>query len=146
MTGRAELEPAAYASPRQRVVPWPAAAVADLAAVVVFVAIGRRSHDESSALLGLASTAWPFLTGALLGWLLSRGWRAPAALAPTGLAVWLGCVAGGMVLRAVAGQGVAGSFVVVATVVLAVLLLGWRVVVRAAGRRRVDRSGPPTAS
>ena len=37
----------------------------------------------------------------------------------------------GMLLRRVLGEGTALSFVVVATTVLAVLLLGWRLVARA---------------
>jgi len=82
------------------------------------------------------NTAWPFLCGALIGWLISRGWRTPTALRPTGFAVWLACVAGGMILRAVSRQGVAVSFVIVATIVLAVFLLGWRAVVGIVVRRR----------
>ena len=31
----------------------------DLLAVVLFAAVGRRSHDESSAVLGVLVTAWP---------------------------------------------------------------------------------------
>ena len=41
-----------------------------------------------------------------------------------------------MLLRVASGQGVQVGFVVVATVVLAVALLGWRVVVLLVGRRR----------
>ncbi|HEY8788826.1 MAG TPA: DUF3054 domain-containing protein [Actinopolymorphaceae bacterium] len=141
MTGRTELDALARSMSAGRIVAWPAAAAADLVAVVVFVAIGRRSHAESSALAGLAHTAWPFLSGALIGWLISRGWRAPTALKPTGLAVWLASAAGGMVLRAVSGQGVAASFVVVATIVLGMFFIGWRVIgwrvaVRIVHRRR----------
>lgn len=106
-----------------------AAVLLDLLAVLVFVAVGRRSHDESSAITGFLRTLWPFVTGAALGWLVSRGWRAGAALRPTGLAVWLCAVAGGMLLRAASGQGVAASFVVVATIVLGVFFLGWRAAV-----------------
>ena len=139
MTGRTELGTPARTTSTARIVAWPAAAAADLVAVVVFVAIGRRSHAESSALAGLAHTAWPFLSGALIGWLISRGWRAPTALRPTGLAVWLACVVGGMVLRAVSGQGVAASFVVVATIVLGIFVVGWRAVVRIVRRRSDSR-------
>ena len=45
----------------------PAALVADLLAVVVFVLLGRRSHDEGSAVAGTVATAWPFVTGVLVG-------------------------------------------------------------------------------
>ena len=36
----------------------------DTALICLFAAIGRRSHGESGALLAVAITAWPFLTGA----------------------------------------------------------------------------------
>lgn len=135
MTGRIALDTPPNDTSADPRMPWTAAAAADVVAVVVFVAIGRRSHDESSALGGLVVTAWPFLSGALLGWLISRGWRTPGTLRPTGLAVWLACVFGGMVLRAVSGQGVAVSFVIVATIVLGAFLLGWRAVARMVVRR-----------
>lgn len=98
----------------------------DIVSVVVFCAIGRRSHAEGVTLAGIAETAWPFLSGTVLGWVISRGWRAPTALAPTGVIVWLSTVIIGMVLRKASSQGVAASFIVVASVVTALLLLGWR--------------------
>ncbi|OBB09422.1 hypothetical protein A5662_08645 [Mycobacteriaceae bacterium 1482268.1] len=112
-----------------------AAALADVAGVLVFCAIGRRSHAEGLTASGVAETAWPFLVGAVLGWLLSRGWRRPAALVPTGLAVWVCTVAVGMLLRKATSAGVAVSFVIVAAAATAVLLLGWRVTVTALQRR-----------
>ena len=102
--------------------------VVDIACVVVFCAIGRRSHAEGLTLGGIAETAWPFLSGTLVGWLISRAWRAPRAVAPTGVVVWLSTVVVGMLLRKVSSQGVAASFIVVASLVTAVMLLGWRVV------------------
>jgi hypothetical protein len=111
---------------------------ADVACVVVFAAIGRASHDESDGLLSVWATAWPFLAGCVLGWLASRAWRAPLAMMPTGVAVWLSAVIAGMVLRALTGAGTAVSFVVVASLVLALFIVGWRLLV--AARRRVLRS------
>ena len=46
----------------------------------------------------------------------------------TGIPVVVGGVVVGMLLRVVTGAGTAFSFVAVATLVLAVLLLGWRAV------------------
>lgn len=100
----------------------------DVVAVLVFCALGRRSHAEGLDLGGLATTAWPFLTGTALGWLVSRAWRRPTALAPTGVVVWISTVLVGMLLRMVTSAGVAWSFVVVASTVTAVFLLGWRAV------------------
>lgn len=104
---------------------------ADAGCVLLFCALGRRSHDEGLDIAGIAVTAWPFLTGTILGWVLSRGWRRPTAVAPTGVLVWLCTVAIGMLLRKATSAGVAVSFVVVASSVTAVLLLGWRAVLRA---------------
>ncbi len=139
MTGPTELEAPAGTNSNGRPTPGAVAVAADLAAIVIFVLLGRRSHAESDTLTGLLHTAWPFLIGALAGWLAARGWRAPAAIRPTGLYVWIACVAIGMVLRAVSNQGVAMSFVIVATVVLGVLVLGWRTATVLADRRQARR-------
>jgi hypothetical protein len=111
------------------------ALLADVVCVVVFCTIGRRSHAEGITLAGVAETAWPFLTGTAVGWLAARAWRQPSALAPTGLIVWLSTVAIGMLLRKATSQGTAISFVVVASLVTAILLLGWRGVAAALARR-----------
>ena len=119
--------------PRLR--PAAQALVADVACVLVFCAIGRRSHAEGLTLTGVAETAWPFLTGTLVGWLAARAWRRPAAVQPTGLVVWVSTVALGMILRRVTGAGTALSFLVVASLATAILLLGWRAVAAVANRR-----------
>lgn len=102
----------------------------DAVAVIVFAGIGRLSHGEGPSLGGLLRTAGPFLAGALLAWLVvvSRGW-APYAWR-TGLLVLAGVVVVGMLLRVVLGQGTAPSFILVATLFNALLLLGWRLLAR----------------
>ncbi|AQA03545.1 hypothetical protein BVC93_15250 [Mycobacterium sp. MS1601] len=102
------------------------AIAADTAAVVTFCTIGRRSHAEGLTVKGIATTTWPFLTGTAVGWVLSRGWRKPAAVTPTGLVVWVCTVLVGMVLRKLTAAPVAASFIVVASSVTAAFLLGWR--------------------
>ena len=111
------------------------ALAADIVCVVVFCAVGRRSHAEGLTVSGVAETAWPFLSGTAVGWLLAQGWRRPTALAPTGLIVWIATVVVGMLLRKASSQGVAASFIVVATLVTALLLLGWRTDVKVIGSR-----------
>lgn len=111
-----------------------AAFVTDVVCVVVFCAVGRRSHAEGLTIAGVAQTAWPFLTGTVVGWLLARGWRRPTALAPTGVAVWLCTVVVGMLLRKATSAGVQASFVVVASLVTALLLLGWRALAKLIAR------------
>lgn len=108
----------------------------DLACVVVFCILGRRSHAEGLNLAGIAETAWPFVSGAAAGWVLSRGWRKPVALVPTGVVVWVCTIAVGMLLRKLTGSGIAPSFIVVASISTAVLLLGWRVAVAVMVSRR----------
>ncbi|HTF39180.1 MAG TPA: DUF3054 domain-containing protein [Propionibacteriaceae bacterium] len=102
----------------------PAIAV-DVICILVFAIVGRSSHQEATDLLGVAHTAWPFLAGCLVGTLLGRTWRHPLSLR-SGVAVWLGTVAIGMSLRLLTGAGISLSFVIVASCVLALLLLGWR--------------------
>jgi hypothetical protein len=102
----------------------------DVACVLVFCAAGRRSHDEGLNVAGIAATAWPFLSGTAVGWLAVQAWRRPTAVFPTGVVVWLCTVGVGMLLRKATSAGVAASFVVVASVVTALLLLGWRAAVR----------------
>ena len=106
----------------------PAWLATDVVSVLLFCALGRRSHDEGLSVGGVAITAWPFLSGTVIGWLASRAWRQPTAVAPTGVIVWLCTVVVGMVLRKATSAGVAASFIVVAATVTAVLLLGWRAV------------------
>src|ERR1700752_3980799 len=98
---------------------------ADVVCVIVFCTIGRRSHAEGLTVAGIAQTAWPFLAGTGVGWLLIGGWRRPFTVVPTGVVVWVCTVAVGMVLRKVTSAGVSASFVVVASLSTAVLLLGW---------------------
>ena len=113
------------------------AATLDVLAIVCFVAVGRRTHDEDgNVVLGLIEVAAPFLIAAAVGWLVGRAWRAPAALT-TGATVWVVTVVLGMVLRRfVFDRGTATSFVVVATIATGVLLLGWRLVAKVVQRAR----------
>lgn len=96
--------------------------------MVVFAATGRASHEESAFGLGLLTTAWPFLVALTVGWIVTLAWRRPFAIARTGVPVWLITVAGGMLLRWVSGQGTALPFIIVATIVLCVALVGWRAI------------------
>ncbi|MBF4562996.1 DUF3054 domain-containing protein [Microbacterium sp. VKM Ac-2870] len=113
----------------------------DAVLVAAFAAAGRASHD-GEVWTGLATTAWPFLVALVLGWLIAQGWKAPLAVVRTALPVWAVTLVGGMLLRVASGQGIAVSFVIVAGIVLAVFLLGWRLlahgVVRLRARRRTS--------
>lgn len=105
--------------------------ILDVFLVIVFCAIGRQTHDEENAIAGLATTAWPFLSGLLIGWAatyaLYRDKFDAYLVIPTGVIVWLSTVILGMALRiGVSGHEFKITFVMVATLSLAVFLLGWR--------------------
>jgi hypothetical protein len=108
----------------------------DVGLVMVFAAIGRATHEETNAVLGVLATAWPFLVGTAVGWLvvraLRKGW--PLEFGP-GITVWFSTVAFGMLLRRAVGEGTDPAFVVVASLVLAAFLLGWRALAGFAARR-----------
>ncbi|MGO9560689.1 MAG: DUF3054 domain-containing protein [Acidimicrobiales bacterium] len=103
----------------------------DVLSVLVFVIIGRATHSKGDTVAGIASTAWPFLAGLAAGWLGGRAWKRPTAIAATGIAAWLGCVALGMTFRVIAGQGTAFAFILVALGFLGATMLGWRLAWRA---------------
>jgi hypothetical protein len=113
----------AHAAPSSRITLL--AAAADAVAVVVFAAVGRLSHAEADDLLGLLGTIAPFGVGLVAAWAMPVVRRDPAAW-QAGVAAVV-CVAGvGLLLRAGFTGRLPLSFAVVATVSLAVLLLGWR--------------------
>lgn len=102
------------------------AVVADAVAIVAFVAVGRRNHDEAVDASGVVGTAAPFLLALVLGWLVLRLWQRPTST-EWALALWAMTLSGGMVLRKVVwSDGTATAFVIVAGVALFVLLVGWR--------------------
>lgn len=100
--------------------------VLDLVLVLVFVAIGRATHDEGVTAAGMVSTGWPFVVALLVGWLAAVAWRSPQGLR-TGAIVWIITVVGGLGLRVGLTEETAEvPFIIVATITLALLLLGWR--------------------
>lgn len=109
----------------------------DLVLIVVFATIGRRTHAEGLTFAGIADTAWPFLVACVLGWLGSRVWRGPLQWRRA-IPVWLVTVVGGMIGRRLSGDTTELPFVIVATLTLAVLLLGWRLIARLVRRRQSD--------
>ena len=114
-----------------------AALAADIAFVALFAAVGRRNHAEGLSIGGVVETAWPFVVGTAVGWVISRGWHRPTAVVPTGVTIWVCAVVVGMLLRKATSEGTAASFIVVTTLTMGLLLLGWRAAVtRVTGRRR----------
>lgn len=111
------------------------AAAVDVVCILLFAVLGRGSHNETNDLLGVWDTAWPFLAGCLIGLVVARAWRRPAG-ASTAVVIWLCTVAGGMLLRLLTGDTAQWPFIIVATLVLGLLLVGWRFVYRLIHRAR----------
>jgi hypothetical protein len=103
-----------------------AGVAADLAAVLLFVGIGRSVHAHGLSLAGLASTAWPFVSGLCAGWIAIAASRRDGTSVMDGVLVCVSTVALGMALRVVSGQGTAVAFVLVALGFLGAVMLGWR--------------------
>jgi Protein of unknown function (DUF3054) len=116
------------------------AAVVDATLVLVFVALGRTSHEEGNMISGTLAVSAPFLLALGLGWLLARAWKRPLALR-TGVIVWITTIAAGMILRrTVFDRGTAAAFVVVATVFTGVFLVGWRAIANRVVASRLVRT------
>ena len=110
--------------------------VLDLALTLVFVLVGRGSHNADAGLLGLLTTWWPFAAALTAGWVVTVAWKRPVGVLWPGIGIWLVTVVGGMLLRTASGQGTAVPFLIVATIALAVLLIGWRAIFALVRRRR----------
>lgn len=101
----------------------------DAAMFILFAALGRRAHDEGSAIAGTLTVAAPFLIGYGVAAVALRLDRAPFDVR-RGAMVWAAGIVLGLVLRGtVFDRGLAPAFVVVAVVTTGVLIVGWRAVV-----------------
>jgi peptidoglycan/LPS O-acetylase OafA/YrhL len=121
------------------------ALAADVGCVLLFVVLGRRSHDETDGITSTLNVAAPFLIGLAIGWVLSPHVRRKPRSVRAGLDVWGATVVIGVLLRWLAwDRSTAFTFVLVAAAFLGLFLLGWRVAATASSpSRRAVRSGRP---
>ena len=113
---------------KSKMILW--SAVADAASIVIFVAIGRKNHDEGQAASGIFRVAAPFLLALLAGWVIARMWKEPLSQR-SGVLISLTTIVLGMVLRKVVFDvGTATAFIIVATVFLGTFFNGWRLLAR----------------
>lgn len=98
--------------------------LADLAAILLFVGIGRAVHDDAAG--SFVRTAMPFVGGLLLGWVVGilRNFQTRSVM--FGVMVWGATLFFGMAIRSVLRDGTDLSFVLVTAASLGVLLVGWR--------------------
>lgn len=116
--------------------PWPAWAAwsTDVALIILFAALGRRTHASGLDAAGILWTALPFLLAWVVATVVTR--RNWSGLWPAGVAVWVTTVAGGLAVRVLLGDGAAFSFQLVTAGVLGSFLLGRRLVTTLLMRRR----------
>ena len=102
----------------------PTAIAADYVAIAVFALAARGAHQSETMpfnFTGWLSTLWPFALGVTLGWLIVRDNK--------GGAIWGITVITGLVIWGIRNQAIPHwSFVIVATIMSALLMLGWRFV------------------
>lgn len=108
----------------------------DIAWIVLFALLGRRSHGTETGLIAVASTAGPFLAGYAVALAITRLRNAPAALGRGAVAVGITLVVGMAIRTVLYGRLPDPAFIVVATLVLAVGMLGWRLLALVWRRRR----------
>lgn len=117
----------------------------DVVALLVFAAVGRRSHGEAAGLaaaLEVARTAAPFI----LGWLATAPWlgayspratATPARMLQVTALAWPAALLVGALLRALLiGRLSPPSFYVVTFLAALLLLGGWRLAFSLAEARR----------
>ncbi|MCS6883221.1 MAG: DUF3054 domain-containing protein [Oscillochloridaceae bacterium] len=117
----------------------------DVLALLLFAAIGRRSHGEAAgpgAILEVARTAAPFILGWLIAATLAGAYtpartRGPGAMALATLIGWTGGLLLGAVFRALMiGRFSPMSFYVITFLVALAILGGWRGVFAVVEQRR----------
>ncbi|WP_144792591.1 DUF3054 domain-containing protein [Kocuria palustris] len=113
--------------PARRIQPFVILWIAlDAVLVCVFAAIGTSSHGGDP--WAFFEPAWPFLVGLALGWLGVAWLRRPGRALVPGALIWIVTVVVGALLRVASGHGAPLSFLLVTSLVLAVFLLGWRLI------------------
>jgi peptidoglycan/LPS O-acetylase OafA/YrhL len=117
------------------------ALTADVVAISVFALFARIAHQTDDMPLNFAgwlSTLWPFLLGVALSWIVivAAKWDG-ARLVPAGVSAWIITVVAGLGIWAARnGEFPHWSFMLVATIMSALLMLGWRAIAGSVGRRR----------
>lgn len=108
----------------------------DVVCILTFAIVGRRTHQEGADLLGVLGTAWPFLVGCGIGWIIARAvlTKGRSAGLWASLIIWACTVVLGLTLRVIAGSTAQFAFIVVATITLGLLLVGWRAIARIVNR------------
>ena len=98
----------------------------DALLVIIFAALGRAFHDHGTTLGQIMTTAWPFLIGLSIAWSMHVTVLRSLKVMQQGILVWCDTVVLGLLIRMLAHQGVAWSFVLVTAVTLLIFFQSWR--------------------
>lgn len=109
--------------------------VMDFFAIFAFAMLARMAHNTEAdpfTLTSVLNTLWPFLVGGAIGHAISAAAKKhPLPIAPGGIIVWLATVITGLGIWALRnGEMPHWSFIIVATVMSGLLLLGTRQVAK----------------
>ena len=109
----------------------------DIIAVLVFAVLARAAHG-GLGLAQIADTFWPFAIGALVGTgIATVALRGAGGTIRYGVIVWLVTVLTGLAIWAARHAAAPHiSFIIVATTMSGLLLLGWRAAGMLVARRR----------
>lgn len=109
----------------------------DALAILLFAIFARMAHkSEPFTVVNVLNTWWPFLIGVVVAWAYFTLRRLSGVTLSSGVIVWACAVFAGLGMWAAEhGRTPHISFIIVATVMSGLLLLGWRGIARLAARR-----------
>ncbi|WJZ01218.1 hypothetical protein CHAN_13175 [Corynebacterium hansenii] len=107
----------------------------DFFAIFAFAVLARLAHNTEAdpfTLTNVLDTLWPFLVGGAIGHgICAAAKKHPLPIAPGGVIVWLATAATGLAIWGLRHGAVPHwSFIIVATVMSGLLLLGLRLVAK----------------
>lgn len=117
------------------------ALIVDVIAIAIFALLARIAHQTEDMPLNFAgwlSTWWPFLLGVLASWGLIAALKLDGhRVFPAGIMAWVVTVVVGLGIWSVRNGDIPHwSFVLVATVMSGLLMLGWRGIARLVQRQK----------
>lgn len=106
--------------------------VFDVLAILAFAIFARMAHkSEPFTVLNILDTWWPFLIGVVIAWGYFAWRKVSGVVLSSGVIVWACTVVSGLgIWAANNGRTPHISFIIVATVMSGLLLLGWRLVAK----------------
>ncbi|WIM67502.1 DUF3054 domain-containing protein [Corynebacterium breve] len=109
----------------------------DLVAISVFAVLARMAHQSDEMpfnFMGFLSTLWPFVIGVGAGWLIAELTKIAKGRA---VVIWLVTVIVGLTIWGMRNSAFPHwSFIIVASVMSALLMFGWRGIASLIARKK----------